>query len=47
VTGNEVRDLIRALERQDEQADRIKRRHKRRGVPEQPKNEPTTTPKQK
>lgn len=45
--GNEIRNLIRALERQDQQRERIERRHKRRGVAQGPKHSGNEAPRRK
>lgn len=45
--GNEFRNLVRALERQDQHADKIGRRHKRRGVSQEPKHAANTVPQRK
>jgi hypothetical protein len=45
--GNEFRNLVRALERQDRHSEKIERRHKRRGVSQEPKHAANTAPRRK
>ncbi|HEX3416473.1 MAG TPA: hypothetical protein VHT21_08735 [Stellaceae bacterium] len=45
--GNEVRALLRALEKQDQHEERVQRRHKRRATGKQPKGDVGTAPKRK